>query len=86
LDSIWWLIALVQFPNAIAFIFDGILFGHREFRYLRNAMAMGFVFIIIPFYASALHFDSLLFIWLGFSVLNLWRIATGFHRTKLSLQ
>jgi MATE family multidrug resistance protein len=36
--SAWWLAALAQPLNAISFVTDGVLWGARDYRYLRNAM------------------------------------------------
>jgi MATE family multidrug resistance protein len=38
--SAWWIAALSQPLNALSFVTDGIHWGTRDYRYLRNAMAL----------------------------------------------
>lgn len=38
--SAWWVAAIAQPVNAVSFVTDGIHWGTRDYRYLRNAMAL----------------------------------------------
>jgi MATE family multidrug resistance protein len=38
--SAWWISAIAQPLNAVSFVTDGIHWGARDYRYLRNAMAL----------------------------------------------
>ena len=39
IDQYWWIIIVTAPFNALTFVYDGILFGSRDYRFLRNSVA-----------------------------------------------
>jgi len=72
-SSIWPFIFLSQTLNSLSFVYDGILFGVKLFKSLRNIIALGLIFIVAPFYIYAELQRELLFVWLGLIGLNIIR-------------
>lgn len=79
----WWVLALTQPLNALSFVTDGIHWGARDYRYLRNAMLVssasgGALLLTLPGSGDA----ALTLVWLvtalwialraGFGVLRIW--------------
>lgn len=86
--SVWWLICLMQVPNSLAFLYDGLLFGLGNFALARKRMVEGVLLGYLPFAAWASWIvwrdtapfgeageATLLCIWLGCSALNLYRMT-----------
>lgn len=86
LREIWPWICIIQFINALAFIYDGILFGSRDFSFLKRHMFFGVVLCILPGFAYSYFNGGLLGIWLGFSALNIYRSVSGWWKSKLIAQ
>jgi len=85
LDQVWPLIIGTQIINALAFVYDGILFGHGSFAFLRKHIFMGVVFFYLPLATYGLHAKSILWIWWGLCLLNLYRLITGFYKTSQNI-
>jgi multidrug resistance protein, MATE family len=84
--SIWPLIVITQIPNAFSFVFDGLMFGLEAFDYLRKHMIIGVLLIFLPF-ALSIHFSKqLILLWLGLSLLNIYRGITGMMGVKKTLK
>jgi len=78
IGSIWPWIVLSQIPNALAFVYDGLLFGLGPvggFVFVRRWMMVGALAVFLPI---ALSFDGLMGVWIGLISLNLFRLASGF--------
>lgn len=81
-ESILWLLALMQIPNAVLFVIDGLLIGAGDFRFLRNAMIALGVFGAATAWAGGTYFGSLRGVWLGVSVFMLARTWVMVHRWR----
>jgi MATE family multidrug resistance protein len=68
LDSIFVLIALMQVPNAVLFVLDGLLIGASDMRFLRNAMVSLGLFGMLAAWAGGTLAGTLLGVWLGISL------------------
>ena len=73
IDSILWLLALMQIPNAVLFVIDGLLIGASDFRFLRNALVALGIFGAFTAWAGGTYFDSLWGVWVGISAFMLAR-------------
>lgn len=73
LSSLWPLIWASQIPNAVAFVYDGLLFGTGNFRYIKKMMLGGTLLIFIPIASATFYYKSLYPLWLAL-------IALNFHR------
>ncbi|MCO4793644.1 MAG: MATE family efflux transporter [Bacteriovoracaceae bacterium] len=84
--KIWPLIWLSQLPNAIAFVYDGLLFGLESFDYLRKKMIIGVLFIFTPIAALTIVYQNLYPLWIALIALNMYRLVSGFNGVKLKLE
>lgn len=82
LSTIWWALAISQLSNALAFTLDGILFGLERFNFLRRHMLIGVGAVFLPFALWAWQQESLLLLWLGLIILNLYRMISGLYAVK----
>lgn len=82
ISSVWVFVIIFQIPNAWAFILDGVLFGLAEFQYIKNHMMIGVFLICIPIMLLGVRLKSLLIIWLGHGVLNVYRNISYYLRVK----
>jgi putative MATE family efflux protein len=80
--KIWPLVVLVQVFNALAFIYDGLMFGIGEFQFIRKHMIIGVLTIFLPFATLAYYSKTLLFIWVGLSAVNLYRVLSNRLKVK----
>jgi putative MATE family efflux protein len=79
--GIFLLVALFQPFNGIVFVLDGWLIGARDTRFLMRAMLVGALGIFVPLSWISLEQEwGLPGIWIGFSALMTWRLATNFYR------
>ncbi|MCF8059533.1 MAG: MATE family efflux transporter [Bacteriovoracaceae bacterium] len=76
------LVILSQAISAVAFVFDGLLFGLSGFSYLRKHMIIGALFIYFPLALMSLKDPSLVWIWSGLVCLNVYRGLTGYYFVK----
>ncbi len=86
ISGVWFLIVITQIPNALAFVYDGILFGLEFFAYLRKHMIIGVLLIFLPFSVLVYYQKNLVFIWVGLSLLSLYRGVTGYFGVKRKLK
>ena len=80
--SFWLIIHLSQVLNAIAFVYDGLLFGLEEFAYLRKHMIIGGLLVFLPIALWGAQVNSLAIVWSGMILLNLYRGVSGFMRVR----
>ncbi|TNF26369.1 MAG: MATE family efflux transporter [Deltaproteobacteria bacterium] len=86
LGGLWPLIWLSQLPNAIAFVYDGLLFGLESFGYLQKMMMIGVAAVFLPIALLSMVYNSLYPLWIALICLNLFRLVTGFNGTKKKLE
>lgn len=78
LGTIWFWLAITQPINAAAYVYDGILFGAKEFVFLRKRMVEGFFLIFVPLlFVGFSKFESLSWLWCALIALNIYRMASG---------
>ncbi|MEM1282488.1 MAG: MATE family efflux transporter [Chlamydiota bacterium] len=78
LGTIWFWLAASQPINAIAYVYDGILFGAKKFAFLRRRMAEGFFFVFLPLVIwGFLIAETLLGLWIALIGLNTYRMISG---------
>lgn len=82
IGSIWLLIASMQTINAFAFIADGILFGAGDFKYIRVHMTIAVLVIFLPILGIGYLNKNLIWVWIGMSALNMYRVASGITRVR----
>ena len=83
LATIWFWLAASQPINAIAYVYDGILFGSKDFAFLRKRMVEGFIFVFLPLVLwGFLKTESLLGLWMALIGLNVYRLFSGFWGCK----
>lgn len=80
--SFWMMVYLSQVFNAIAFVYDGLLFGLEEFAYLRKHMIIGGVVVFLPIAFYGQYKESLAIIWAGMIILNFYRATSGYFRVR----
>ena len=82
LDKVWPILVFTQPINGLVYVYDGILFGTRDYALLRKRMMEGLCLIFLPamtiFY---LVFNNLFGIWLSLTLLASYRAITSaiFH-------
>lgn len=79
MNQIKWVIVASQLISAIAFVYDGLIFGLNGFGFLRKHMVIGAVFVYAPLALSSLVYPKLILIWSGLVVLNLYRGLSGHY-------
>ena len=83
LGTIWFWLAASQPINAVAYVYDGILFGAKEFVFLRKRMMEGFLLVFLPLVLwGFLKTESLLGLWLALIGLNGYRMLSGWWGCK----
>lgn len=83
LSSVWFWLAASQPVNALAYVYDGILFGAKDFVFLRKRMMEGFLFVFLPLVLwGFLKTESLLGLWLALIGLNGYRMLSGWWGCK----
>lgn len=78
MKEIKWIIVGSQIISAVAFVFDGLIFGLDGFHWLRKHMMLGALLVFLPLSLVSLYHPSLHWIWLGLVLLNAYRGTTGF--------
>ncbi|GAB4224721.1 MAG: MATE family efflux transporter [Acidobacteriota bacterium] len=77
LRATWPVIALTQPLNALVYVWDGLLFGRRDFAYLRRHMLIGVLLVFVPLLlALGWARGSLVGVWLALVGLNGYRAAS----------
>ncbi len=78
IDQYWWLIVVSSPFSALVFVYDGILFGSRDYRFLRNSVAGSLAFAFLPVLAIGyLTTLSITTIWLALVARNGFRLVTA---------
>ncbi|MCP4911622.1 MAG: MATE family efflux transporter [Oligoflexia bacterium] len=80
--QIWWLIVFAQIISAIAFVYDGLIFGLEGFDFLRTHMIIGVLVIVVPQMYYAYEAKQLFWIWSALVTLNFYRAASGFYYVR----
>lgn len=81
LAQTWWVLCLSQIPNAIVYVFDGIILAHRDFRFAKFQLSFSFLAIYVPLLlASIFYFESLEWVWISLTFLNLSRAGLAIWR------
>ena len=79
--EVFLLLALLQPFNGVVFVLDGYLIGAHDTRFLMSAMLIGALGIFVPLCWLSLHWDwGLTGVWVGLSLLMVFRFATNFGR------
>lgn len=90
-DSVWWVITIMQIPNALSFIADGLLFSRGELSFVRKRMVEGVLFLFWPMAGLAVlspamaedpEGTALLGVWAASAALNLYRLIRGTMRIR----
>jgi len=78
INTMWWLLCLMQAVNSAVFVYDGLLYATGEFWLVRNIMIIGCAVWFMPaVYYFNLTFHTFLALWVVKAVLNLWRCGTA---------
>ncbi|GMH70318.1 hypothetical protein TrST_g4871 [Triparma strigata] len=84
LHALWPLLCLAQISNSLVFVYDGIMSGCSQFRFVRNVLVSGILFIFAPTlvfeYTIFPGYITLVGIWVSKCALNFWRAATSVYR------
>ena len=85
-SPLWLLLCALQPANALVFAYDGLLYATQSFRYVRNALTLGVVFVFAPSLVLAVELrHTLLCVWGAKAGLNLWRCVTALYRIHCQL-
>jgi MATE family multidrug resistance protein len=76
------LLTIIQIPNCLTFVYDGLLFGTGDFSYIRKHIMIGGVVFFLPLAYFSLELGNLYGIWLGFSVFNLYRLSSSYFKVN----
>ncbi len=77
-----WPIVISQVFSAVAFVFDGLIFGLNGFSFLRKHMIIGALTTYGPLALISLWSPDLMWIWAGLIVLNVYRGLSGYYFVK----
>jgi Na+-driven multidrug efflux pump len=80
--SIFPLLAIMQIPNAVLFVLDGLLIGASDMVFIRNSMVALGVFGIATAWLGGKLGGTLLGVWIGISVFMFSRLAAMAWRWK----
>ena len=79
--AIFLFLALSQPLNGVVFVLDGFLIGAHDTRFLMWAMLIGALGIFVPLAWISLQWElGLIGVWIGLTLLMLWRLATNLFR------
>lgn len=83
LGTIWFWLAASQPINALAYVYDGILFSTRDFVFLRKRTMEAFFLVFLPLVLWGFFMmKSLLGLWLALIGINGYRMLSGWWRCK----
>lgn len=83
LGTIWFWLAASQPINALAYVYDGILFSARDFVFLRKRTMEAFFLVFLPLVLWGFFMTkSLLGLWLALIGINGYRMLSGWWRCK----
>ena len=68
-----------QVFSAVAFVFDGLIFGLNGFSFLRKHMIIGALSTYVPLALISLWKPDLMWIWAGMVTLNAYRGLSGYY-------
>ena len=81
LGPLWFWLAASQPINAVAYAYDGILFGSKDYVFLRRRIVEGFCLVFLPLVLLGfLKSESLLSLWFGLIGLNFYRMCSGYMK------
>ena len=78
INDVWPLIVIAQAPLAIAYVYDGLIFGINRFSYLRKHMMIGFIVTFIPLLYYSFKKESLLIVWSALFAIGLYRLVSNY--------
>ena len=70
----WWIIYGGQIINALAFSYDGLMFGLGGFHHLRNLMIFAFTCVFAPLAYIAHQQKNIFYVWFGLLALSIVRL------------
>lgn len=79
LYALKWPIVISQVFSAVAFVFDGLIFGLNGFSFLKKHMIIGALLTYVPLALVSIWFPHLIWIWAGLIVLNAYRGLSGYY-------
>ncbi len=79
LKHLKWPIVISQVFSAVAFVFDGLIFGLNGFSFLRKHMMIGASLTYVPFALISIWQPDLMWIWAGMITLNAYRGLSGYY-------
>ncbi len=74
-----WPIVISQVFSAVAFVFDGLIFGLNGFSFLRKHMMIGALTTYVPLALVSFWIPDLIWIWAGMIILNAYRGLSGYY-------
>lgn len=77
-----WPIVISQVFSAVAFVFDGLIFGLNGFSFLRKHMFIGALLTYIPLSLVSFLYPDLIWIWAGMITLNAYRGLSGYYYVR----
>lgn len=84
INNIWPYISLVQIPLAVAYVYDGLIFGINRFDFLRKHMMIGFFISFLPFIYYAYTEKSLMAVWISLFMIGLYRLISNFFCIRMT--
>ena len=51
-QSLWWIILLIQPINAMLAVYEGLLYASQSFSYVRNTIVSGFLLVFLPLFVT----------------------------------
>ena len=79
MDNVEVIIIASQAISAIAFVFDGLIFGLGGFSFLRKHIMIGALLVFAPLALTSLWLPDLKWIWSALVALNLYRGLSGYY-------
>eukprot|EP00958_Prasinococcus_capsulatus_P021112 scaffold2823_cov373-Prasinococcus_capsulatus_cf.AAC.5 len=78
---LWTMLCVFQPINALAFVYDGLMYAGQGFAYLSRSFAVGMLLCYAPFIVTAFvleeqHRGSLAWVWGAKAAFNVWRVVS----------
>lgn len=86
IKEVWPLIAFTQVPLAVAYVYDGIIFGLGRFEYLRKHMMVAFCLCFLPFAYYGYEKKVLIGVWAALACVGFYRLMTNFYLVRSELR
>ena len=82
ISSYYFILIIAQPLNGLVFVYDGILFGSRSHKFLRNSMAISTGLGTLPFFIAAYHLGDATYVLWGLFATNIFRGLTTWRYLK----